>query len=302
MIKQITVTNPSGEKLVMPLSDPWSSGLNITNITGLGPSKGSVTTSEIATSDGSRFVGSRYQERNIVFSIDYMMQPSVEENRKKTYRFFPVKKQVELRIDTTLASYYTKGYVESNEPDIFSQRSGATISIICPDPFLYVFGKNGLSNNFSLSSVRGMFEFEWEDPVSTSPTIVFSEYIKQKEFEYFYDGEVETGMLIKIHILGPYGKIKISRVESGESIEINPSRYTKKDIGTGDDIIINSEIGSKRIELLSGGVTTNASSVMERGSSWLKLYPGPNTFSYLDSSGSDNFSIEISFKTASVGI
>ena len=53
MIKSVTVTNYLGESLKMELTNPYDSGIAITDITGIGPGKADINVTELTSSDGS---------------------------------------------------------------------------------------------------------------------------------------------------------------------------------------------------------------------------------------------------------
>ena len=137
MIKSLKVTNHLGESLVLELMRPEKSGLIVREISGLGPSKATINTSDVATMDGSVYNSSRRENRNIVLDLMMYPFPTIEDSRLLTYRYFPIKKQVRLEIETDNLNVHTYGYVESNEPDIFSEEESTQISIICPDPNFY---------------------------------------------------------------------------------------------------------------------------------------------------------------------
>lgn len=136
MLKRVVVTNYLGESMEykidgVEVDNP--SGLIITSIDGLGPVKANVNMTELSTSDGSVFNSARQPERNIVINALFTHPTSIEEARLLTYKYFPVKEKVHLLIETDNRTVETDGYVESNEPDIFSEESGCQISILCED-------------------------------------------------------------------------------------------------------------------------------------------------------------------------
>ena len=130
MIKSFTVTNPKGESLKLELTRPELSGLIVQSIEGLGPTKATINTGETATMDGSLFNSARANSRNIVITLALMFAPTIEDSRQKTYKYFPVKKRIRLDFETDRRSVYTYGYVESNEPAIFSSQETVQISEI----------------------------------------------------------------------------------------------------------------------------------------------------------------------------
>lgn len=112
------------------------SGLLITSIDGLGPSKASINMSEYAAIDGQSFNSARLSGRNIVIHALYSdVNNSIEEARLLSYKMFPIKSKVKIKAIADNRTVETEGYVESNEPDIFSKRSGCQISILCEDAY-----------------------------------------------------------------------------------------------------------------------------------------------------------------------
>ena len=130
MIRSFTITNYLGDSIFLDIRRPEKSGFLIKSVTGLGPSKANINTTEIATNDGSYYNSARIAQRNIVFNLVFMMTESgddIETVRQKTYRYFPLKKEVMIAIETDNRVLTTVGYTESNEPDIFSSSEGAQI-------------------------------------------------------------------------------------------------------------------------------------------------------------------------------
>jgi hypothetical protein len=111
----------------------------IRNIDGLGPVKADINTSPLGSIDGESYAGSSVGGRNIVLTIG--LKPdwlgwSPEALRRKLDNYFMPKKRIALLIDTeSLSGMYIRGYVESNEPNIFSKDPEIQISIICPEPY-----------------------------------------------------------------------------------------------------------------------------------------------------------------------
>ena len=154
MIKTVTVINHLGESLKLELARPEESGFVVKKIEGLGPSKADILTTEVITNDGSVFNFARSEQRDITITLDFSYFTSIEDARHETYKYFPTRKPLDLIIETDNRRVRTKGYVESNEPDIFSKKEGCQISIICPDPNFYLDGDtegallNGVRKNF----------------------------------------------------------------------------------------------------------------------------------------------------------
>ena len=111
MIRAVTVTNYLGESKRFELAFPEKSGFAVQSISGLGPSKADINTTEISTNDGSLYNSARVNSRNIVMSLKLMFTPQIEDTRQDSYKYFPIKKRVTLLIETDNRICETYGYV-----------------------------------------------------------------------------------------------------------------------------------------------------------------------------------------------
>ena len=100
MIKSITVTNYLGDSIKLDLARPEESGFVVTSVTGLGSGKANINMTEVATNDGSLYNSSRLPSRNIVISLKYLWQSTIEDVRQLSYKYFPIKKKLTLLIET----------------------------------------------------------------------------------------------------------------------------------------------------------------------------------------------------------
>lgn len=141
MIKSIKVTNYRNESLTLELANPYKTGLAITSVDGLGPAEASISTSDIASKDGSLFNSARMGNRNIVLNFRLLPNPAVEairdveRIRHTVYRYFPIKKKLTLEIITGERIGTIVGYVDKCEPNIFTKNQTIQVSIVCPDPW-----------------------------------------------------------------------------------------------------------------------------------------------------------------------
>lgn len=138
MLKRIYVTNHLGERVECKIDGVEAeneSGLIITSIDGLGPVKATINMTEIPSSDGSIYNSSRLSNRNIVLKAVFTHASSIEEARHLSYKYFPINKKITLQIETDTRTVQTEGYVESNEPDIFSKQSSFQVSIVCESAY-----------------------------------------------------------------------------------------------------------------------------------------------------------------------
>lgn len=307
MIYSIVVTNYLGDRIKLELGKPDVSGFLIKSITGLGPAKANVNTTEVSTNDGSLFNSARLSQRNIVLDmvfINTVYGESIEDLRQKSYKYFPLKKSVELTIETDNRYVKTTGYVESNEPNIFSSQEGTQISIICPDPYFYSAGEDG-NNVTNFYSIDPMFEFPFSNESLDEPLLVFGEIQIKTEGVITYHGDSEIGVMIYIHAIGPATNINIYNTETREVLRINTekiSSLTGKGIVASDDIVINTSKGDKSITLIREGVSYNILNCLDKNTDWFTLAKGDNIFAFTADSGVTNLQFRIENKVIYEGV
>lgn len=302
MIKSITVTNPKGESLVLDLFHPEKSGLIVKSITGLGPPKANINSTDLATADGALYSSARASTRNIVFNLAFMFTPTIEDVRQKTYKYFPLKKKVTIEVQTDNRSLMTEGYVESNSPDIFSKEESAQISILCLDPFFY--DPNPTYAQFA--TVTPNFEFPFSNESLEEDLIEFGLINLDTRSVLDYSGDVDTGVLITVHAIGSVsGTLTIYNVETHENMKIDLTKVKTligRDYGNGDDIIINTVSGDKYVQVLHDGKYTNAIAAIEKLADWFTISVGKNIFNFTVTKGTENLAMTFSYRNAYGGI
>ena len=307
MIQSFTITNYLGDSINLDLREPELSGFLIKSVTGLGPADATVNTTEIVTYDGSMFNSARLSQRNIVFKfifVDTIYGETIEDIRQKTYKYFPIKKNVEIAIRTDNRNVQITGYVESNEPDIFSSQEGTQISIICPDPYFYSIGKDGI-NKTDFYVIEPMFEFPFSNESLIEPLLQMGEIHNNAEGVITYSGDAEIGITIYIHAVGPATNITIYDVTTQEIMRIYTAtikKLTGKGIVALDDIVINTSKGNKSIILIREGVSYNILSCLDKKASWFMLTKGDNSFTFTADSGIKNLQFRIENKIIYEGV
>ena len=295
MIKSITVTNYLGDSLVLDLARPELSGFVVKSVTGLGAGKSTINTTEVATNDGSIYNSARLSSRNIVLSLAFMWKPTIEDVRHLSYKFFPIKRMVTLLIETDNRLAQITGYVESNEPTIFSKDEGSDISIICPDPFFYSAGEDG-TNVTTFSGIDSLFEFPFSNESLTENLLEMGSIQNLMDKVVVYDGDSEIGITITIYIMGPTTNIAIYNTGTRETMRIDTDKITSimgSGLTAGDEIIICTVKGKKSITLLRNGVRTNILNCLDKNTDWFTLAKGDNVFAYSADTGANNLQFKI---------
>lgn len=304
MIKSVTITNHLDESIKLDLFNPDESGFIIKNIDGLGPVKANINFKELATNDGSIDNSARLSSRNIVMSLQFIESPTIEETRLKSYKYFPIKRNIKILIETDNRICETIGRVETNVPTIFSNAEGCQISILCPNPYFYSAGENG-ANQTIFYGTDPLFEFPFSNESLTEDLIEFGSIENRTEGTVYYDGDAEIGITIQIHAVGEAAGLVIYNTRTRELMRINDDKLKSligSGIQAGDEITITTSRGEKGIYILRNGVTTNILNSLEKPIKWFQLSKGDNTFAYTASAGLTNLQFRIENKVIYEGV
>ena len=304
MIHSITVTNYLGESIKLDLRQPGLSGFVVKSITGLSSGKATINMTEVATSDGAYYNSARLSSRNIVISLQYLWNPTIENMRHLSYKYFPIKKKVTLLFETDTRLAQIEGYVESNEADIFTKEEGSDISIICPNPFFYSAGEHGTQTTV-FSGVEPMFEFPFGNESLTQPLLQMGSIQNRTSASIFYDGDAEIGVKISIYALGTASNITIYNSATRQSMVIDTDKIasiTGSGIILGDEITISTVKERKSITLLRDGTTTNILNCLDKNTDWFYLVKGENIFVYEAETGANNLQFRIENQTIYEGV
>lgn len=302
MIQSLTVTNYLGESLTIPMKNSESTGFILHDMTGLGPPTASVNTSKVATKDGSKYNSARAEERNIVLPMYFTPIPTIEDARHRSYKYFPLKKPVILAFKTDNRECQIVGYVETNEPDICSDREGCQVSIICPNPYF----SSIYDTVTSFSGVEAAFEFPFSNEDTTNPHIEFGKIVVKAENLVRYEGDAESGVQIRIAASATVKNITIYNVDTRGTMHIYHDKLvalTGSGIVKGDEIIITTDKGSRSVTLLRNGKSTNILNAIDpRNDEWFSLTKGDNIFAYTADEGSDYLMFVVDHTTLYEGI
>ena len=304
MIKSVTITNHLDESIKLDLFNPEESGFIIKSIEGLGPVKANINFKELATNDGAIDNSARLSSRNIVMSLQFMESPTIEETRLKSYKYFPIKRNIKFLIETDSRICETIGRVETNVPTIFSNAEGCQISILCSNPYFYSAGENG-TNQTIFYGTEPLFEFPFSNESLTEDLIEFGSIENRTEGTIYYDGDAEIGITIQIHAVGEAEGLIIYNTKTREIMRINDDKLKSlmgSGIQAGDEITITTSRGEKGIYMLRNGVTTNILNSLEKPIKWFQLSKGDNTFAYTASAGLTNLQFRIENKVIYEGV
>lgn len=304
MIKKIIVTNYLGDKLEMELTRPSASGIYIRNITGLGPGQATVNLTEMVSNDGGKFNSARLPSRNIVLTLGFLFDPMIEDVRHKTYRYFPLKRPVTIYVETDRRKGEIVGYVESNEPVIFSKEETTVISVMCPIPYFYSAGEDG-TNVTVFSGIEPLFEFPFSNESLTEDLIEMGNILEITEKVIYYTGDADVGIFIEATMRGNVHNLVIANETTGQTMSINSNKVqqlTGSDFIYGDVLKISTLRGEKYLTLTREGIVYNIFPALDRSSDWLTLVQGDNVVHYLAETGTYDIQFRVENKILYYGM
>ena len=302
MIHGLKVMNPKGEILDLVLSDPWSSGINVKNITGISPPQSDIFIAPYGSIDGSVYVGSRVPQRNIVLTLALMFNPQVEDSRYIVYNFFRIKDEATMLFFTDARSLMITGYVESNEVDIFSKDETATISVICNDPWFHSEQKNAVR----FSGVMPRFEFPFWSEADQSEMIEFGDITIDTRTVINYKGDIQTGFVAYITFSSTnFHNVYFYNMQTRERMTLftdSIERITGYPLAADDEIQLSTLSGQKTAYLLRNGVLYNVISMVGKDSTWFQLTKGDNILAIASDYGVENIGFRLVYQDSYAGI
>lgn len=320
MIHSFTVTNHTGKSMECELTNPWKEGLAVGAIDGLGPGQATVNVADISSKDGGLFNSARKGSRNIVITLIFVDHDTltIEDLRRKCYTFFPIKKEIKLKFTTFDGKSYKyfliDGVVESNEPPIFSQREGATISVICPDPCFYT--TDDQEQKFSIAS-NPDFTFEFSKVPSDNTELLMGDVVSYIVTNLYYDGDSDTGAVFDItfksdvvHTPSNPKKIRIDNsltnttsIFSLEKVKNIVATMIEgfQGIVAGDRLILSTVTGEKSLTYIHNGTSYNVLGAVESAGPWLTIAKGLN-YLVIDKDGSIEITASVKNKIRYYGV
>jgi hypothetical protein len=301
MINSVTVTNHLDESITIELRFPEKSGFLVQSIEGLGPAKGDIAISKMAGIDGGIYNSARVNSRNVVLMLKFLFNPTIEDMRQLSYKYFPLKRKIKFRIDADNRSLEAYGYVESNEPDIFNSQEGTVISILFPESYLFASDYNITD----FSSVNPLFEFPWSNESLVTSLLEFSELDQETATNIYYPGDAPIGLTIYIHANGAANDVSIINTETLETLAIDSAQLisiTGSDIVEGDDIEISTVRGNKYATLTRGSTEYNILNALGQDPTWFQLEKGDNVYAFTADSGITNLQFQIINNIAYEGV
>ena len=239
---------------------------SVLEIQGLNPPSATINTSKISQFDGEKFISSKMDMRPINISI--AINVDAEKNRIALYKVIKTKQAINIYYENGERNIFVRGYVENFEIDYFAMKQTASISILCPEPYL----KNAEELISEISLIIGNFHFPFA--ITAEAPIPLSYCDDSLEINVLNVGDIQSGMTIEIRITGDVVNPVIYNRQTREFFGLD---YTFK---SGDVIYIETVKGNKSVQLLRDSEYINIFNYISKDSRWLQLEIGDNVFTY----------------------
>ena len=258
--------NQQGEQIELTHNENYV----ISEIVGLDPPEATLNMTKNAGADGSVFNSAYSNDRQITITL--VMNAPAETNRINLYRWFKPKYEVKLYYHNSTRNVYISGYVQNIDIGFFERKQTMQIVIDCPQPYF----RGYYDDIQEFNSVVPLFEFPFSIAEEGIP---FSELRLNVEKNIINQGDVNTGVIIKIRASGTIRTPKIYNVGTGEYYILDYS------LQSGDEVTINTRSGEKAVKLLRNGVESVLIGYLRAGSTWFEMLPGDNVYTIAADSG-----------------
>lgn len=243
-----------------------------------------VNTSTGGTVDGSFYNSSRVEQRNIV--LDIVINGDIETNRQRLYQIFPAKTKCTIYFANANRNVQIDGYVETLDGDLFVQREQIQISIICPRPYF-----EDLEMIYTeLSKIVRKFEFPFA--IEESEPIPFSEIVDYPLCTINNSGDVACGCIMTVEFTLQVTTLTIYNTTNQTFIGFSYA------FSAGDTLTINTNTGQLSAIVTHDGANINILNYLIANSTWFKLSPGDNNFTF--SASSNGEAVRIVFATTNL--
>ena len=272
----VVCENARGEKIRFP---DENSPISIISFDGFGSMEFDVKTSQNSGQDGESWNNSTAEKRNLTITFD--IQDDYQHQRDRLHSFF------QPRSWGTVYYYETEGgegrkaryQVESLQIADYGVSRAGTLSLICPDPKFYA-----LTDNLTELAVwEGLIEW----PLEIIEPFEVTRKVNSLIGNVVNPSAVPMGLTVTFRASGIVTNPSLYDANRQELMQVNTTMHA------GDQIVITTGDGNKRVKLISGGVESNINNLMAYPPHWLQAQQGDNLYRYNADDGIDSLSVSI---------
>jgi hypothetical protein len=288
IMQRLVYTNSRGQSLVLTNKAPF-----IVSFSNLNQDVGAdIQRTKAPYQDGTTYIDTLLNERAISFEITILTsdEHTLTENRQLLTQVFNPKLGEGL-LHYEVAGVEREIYATVDGPPVFpSGRENrgknyqkAIINLLCHSPFWL----DAYQTSQQMSYLMGGLQF----PLALGTK--FSDRTNKRTF--MNNGDVPTS--VNIDFYGPAVNPVVTNNTTGEFIQVN------RTLAETDKLIINTEFGKKRVEIIRGdGSIENAFGWIDLDSTFFQLQLGANELQYESNDDSTKARVMISYKNRFLGI
>lgn len=295
--ERLTYTNARGESIVFSRTSMYH--VNFRDVTGLYDVDNEIYSVGSMGQDGDTLVGTRVDVRDIEIvghlrttdkirkhelrrKMDRVLDP--HHTATLTYEFNGTKRVIDCLPDRAPAFKQRKN-------NVFEE---FVVRLTCLNPYW----RDATQTRTDVAAWVGLFEF----PAETGGLEIVADEWKIGErtisvvANIINSGDVDTGIRISFRATGTVSTPELTDMETGEYIRINTT------MDAGDEIVITTGYGEKKVKLIRDGVETNIFRLLDVGSTYLQAKAGDNLYRYDAAEGVDALDVVIWHNNLYLGV
>lgn len=278
--RKIICQNSYGYKLEFAYKLPFF----LQNYSGIHEYAGSVATIKSAFGVGVSYVGTSVNSRNIVLTVAFMDDNSMQKYRNQLYNIFPLKDFGTLYFYEGNITRKINYYVEKVTSTKKARYWYYTISLICPSPYF-------MDSEETIAVIQNwnkLFHFKLEIPEGTG--FEFGSKNENTVIEIENNSHINYGLTITLIANGTVINPIIKNIANNETMKLN---YI---LNSGEQVVITTYNNEKTIiHIDSNGKKTNINNSLAFGTKFLQASNGVNKYSIDADSNSENLECSISY-------
>jgi len=289
-MEKLTFTNSRGESIELTNSAPFL----LEKVEGLGSPPTKLITSRAVGQDGETYHETKMEPRDVRAEIVILANDnnSLFKLRRSLNRIFNPK------LGEGILEYendYGKWDIKATsvqapvEGEKFSSSQKMMINLRAPNPYW----RNIKEDKTEIALWVGDFEFPLEIPIEG---MEMGHRVSNLIVNIYNEGDVSSGMRIEFKALATVINPSLINIYTGKYIKINQTLIKN------DRLIINTEFGNKKVELIRDNITYNVFNYIDLSSDFLQLYQGDNKLRYDAEDGIDNLECSIYSRPLYIGV
>jgi len=252
----------------------------IEELDGVTSSEFDVSTRALSSQDGELYLNSQATKRTItITAVCRAADAPFECQREAVLSFFQPRSEGTLYFYEGTVSRKIAYQVKSAKFETSGQFRALEVQLVCPDPVWKALEDEVVS----MAQVVGDMEF----PAELIGAFTVSHRNESVMATIDNNSNAARSLTITFEASGVVTNPTLIEVTRQERLQVNVTMHS------GDILTVTTGAGSKRVQLTSDGVTSNANNLWVYGSTWLQAEPGRNIYRYTADSGEGSLSATI---------